>query len=193
MNIVDTFPAAEPVTLQQARAHLKLDVVDGVHPEDSLVTDLIYAAREHIEQLTQTIVAERSVTISLYDFTGDELNLGIAPVKSVTTVMYEAYPNGYMTLPAAAYKLDASKPAKLLANMPFPATVGRSGSVTVGVVAGYAPADCPKSLKQAILLLVGHWYENREAVQDAASSRTPVELPKGVDALLAPYRLGMGL
>lgn len=190
MNILDNnAPAVEPVTLDQARTHLKLDVIDGENPDDALVVDLIVAAREHVENATQLIVASRTLTVFFDRFTDGEMELGVWPVTAVNSVIYEAYPNGYMTVPAAGYRLDeSSKPAKLLNNMPWPQTTGRSGSVAVQVVAGFG--SVPKAIKQAMLLLIGHWYENREAVNIGNSTS---ELPKAVDSLLDPHRIRQGV
>jgi uncharacterized phiE125 gp8 family phage protein len=55
------------------------------------------------------------------------------------------------------------------------------------VVAGYGGSHTvPEPIKQAILLLVGAWFENREAVLTGTIVAT---LPFAVDALLAPYRV----
>lgn len=44
--------------------------------------------------------------------------------------------------------------------------------------------DVPESIKIAVLLLVGHYYANREAV----TFGTPSKIPFGVESLLWPYR-----
>lgn len=64
----------------------------------------------------------------------------------------------------------------------WPVTDGEPESVKITFKAGYA--DLPKSIRHAALLLIGHWYENREAVTEVKMS----ELPAAVDALLMPYR-----
>ena len=58
--------------------------------------------------------------------------------------------------------------------------------VSVTFTAGYGGAeDVPRSIRQAILLMVGHWYSNREAVTDGALTAMPLS----VDALITPHRL----
>ena len=50
-----------------------------------------------------------------------------------------------------------------------------------------AGADvCPESAKQAMLLLIGHWYQNRESVQTGAV--TAVEIAQTTDALLKLFK-----
>jgi uncharacterized phiE125 gp8 family phage protein len=190
VSILDNqVPAVEPVTLEQARKHLKVDVIDGTNPDDDLILSLISAAREHVEQNTQTIIATRPITVTADGFGSDEVDLGLWPVKSVTAVRYEMFPGTYATVPSAYYTLDLySKPAVLRSVSGWPQSTGRPNSVIVELVAGMD--EVPKSLKQAMLLLIGHWYENREAVN---IGNITSELPKGVDALLTPHRLGQGV
>jgi uncharacterized phiE125 gp8 family phage protein len=60
-------------------------------------------------------------------------------------------------------------------------------TVTVRFVAGYGanPGDVPEPLRQAMLLLIGHYYENREAV----AAGTLTELPFAVASLVFPFRV----
>lgn len=68
----------------------------------------------------------------------------------------------------------------------WPGSYHREDAVSVTYVAGYGNADAvPAPIKAAILLIVGHLYENREASTVGVSAEL---LPMAVDALLAPYR-----
>jgi uncharacterized phiE125 gp8 family phage protein len=67
-------------------------------------------------------------------------------------------------------------------NKNWPTTDDEPGSVRIRYTAGYA--TLPKAIKHAALLLIGHWYENREAATEAKMN----DLPMAVSALLAPYR-----
>lgn len=60
---------------------------------------------------------------------------------------------------------------------------------------GGIPADAPENaleaaddIRLALLLLVAHWYEHREAVAMASSGNAAVTLPLAFDALIGPYR-----
>jgi len=192
MVLDNNVPAIEPVSLDEARTHLRVDVVGGAHPEDALIGGLISAAREHVEQNCRIVIAERPLMVAMDAFPSGSIDLGVWPVKSITAVRYEAFPNSYMALPSSYYALDQfAKPAKVKQLTDWPHSPGGENSVVVELVAGMA--EVPKTLKQAMLLLIGHWYENREAVNVAGSGVVPTELPKGVDALLAPHRLGQGV
>ena len=80
-------------------------------------------------------------------------------------------------------------PARLLLPADFanaPMLRERQG-LEIDYVAGYGagPADVPASLRQAVLLLVGYWFENRDSVIIAGAGSI---VPSGLDQLVAPYR-----
>lgn len=55
---------------------------------------------------------------------------------------------------------------------------------------GDAVEDVPQALKQAVLLMIGHWYENRAAIYEAVGGKSDLEaLPLGVKAILDSYRI----
>ena len=68
----------------------------------------------------------------------------------------------------------------------WPTTLEGPAAVRITGTAGYADGEAPE-LDQAALMLVAHWYVNREAVNSAASAAA-VELPLGVEMLIRPYR-----
>src|SRR3954468_21127146 len=72
---------AEPVTLSEAKAWLKIDVAD----EDLLVTDLITAARLECEAFLNISLITRTVTAFL-QIGLDEIRLPYGPVKEITSV-----------------------------------------------------------------------------------------------------------
>ena len=59
--------------------------------------------------------------------------------------------------------------------------------IEIDFVAGHGdtPSDVPQPIRQALLLLIAHWYENREPVEIGATATT---IPAGVSELLMPYR-----
>jgi uncharacterized phiE125 gp8 family phage protein len=69
------------------------------------------------------------------------------------------------------------------------ATLRDVNGVNVRFVAGFGSAGTtvPQPIRQAILMLVGHYYENREAI--LATGAMPKEVPLGVDSLLWPKRV----
>jgi uncharacterized phiE125 gp8 family phage protein len=207
-----TPPAAEPVTLDVAKLHLRIDFDD----EDALISGLISAAREYCEQVIQRAIYNQTYVLSLDQFNyGDwrstipmerrnplrfsalwesmALRLPMPRLVSVTSITYLDTTGTLQTLDPSTYNVDtASEPARIVPaiNLTWPTTdYYIPGSVKVTYVAGsYGDGvetdTCPASIRQAILLLLGHWYGNREAAS-ALSIRT---VPMAVDALLNAYR-----
>src|SRR3546814_6091932 len=62
----------------------------------------------------------------------------------------------------------------------LPISIGRNGYATVTYTAGYDPEEVPVALVQAMLLLIGHSFSNREAV---SVGNTGSEIPLGVEKI----------
>ncbi len=94
------------------------------------------------------------------------------------------------TVPAGDYFVDTNRePGRIVlrTGKTWPAVGRVAGGVHIDFIAGYGNASAvPHALRRGILLLVGHLYENREAVALQADA---VELPLGVAALWRPYRV----
>ena len=192
-----TAPADEPVSLAELQLHLRADHGS----EDALITALGRAAREHLETLTrrQFCTATWKLTLDRFpssawpwpwregwwDFpeAAGAVRLPKPPTQSVTSVTYVDGAGVTQTLAASGYQVDLTREPALLApayGATWPDTRGAYGAAAVTFVAGYgAPAAVPDGLKQAILLLAGHWYLHREAVGMGGW----MELPVGVKAL----------
>jgi len=168
-------PALEPVTLDEAKLHLR---VDG-SGEDALITALITAARQAAEVYTRRAFVTQTWRYTC-DWLGSAFTLPWQPVQSVDEVTVDG-----IAIPEASYELDAAT-GRLRPLVPYEART--LGGVAVEYTAGYgdAAADVPAPLRQAILLTIGHWYEHREAV---ITGSTLTELPLTTKALLAPYRV----
>ena len=63
--------------------------------------------------------------------------------------------------------------------------------ITVRATCGYGAGqgDVPQPLRLAMRILIGHWYENREAL---IIGTIVAEAPLAVESLIAPYRRGFG-
>jgi len=185
---VITPPAVEPISLAEAKTHLRVTTAD----EDSLIGMLITAARVHLENDTGRRFITQTVETTADDF-GDAVVLLEGPVQSVVSVTYYDEVGTLQTLSGANYGLDIeSTPGYVLPKVgdAFPNTQNRANAVRVRYVAGYGTAgsNVPAPLRVAMLLMIGHLYENREAVTQQNQGAT-IEMPMGVAALCAPYRV----
>jgi uncharacterized phiE125 gp8 family phage protein len=180
-------PALEPVTLAEAKAHLR---IDGT-AEDTLIGSLIVTSRLHVEAALGLALVTQSWSYFLDAWPpGPQLRLPLRPVQSITAVRLYAPDETVTTVPADTYLLDgAGAPARLLrtANLAWPAPSRAANGIEIAFVAGFgdAAADVPAPIRHAILLLTAHWHEHREPAE-LGSASTP--MPPSVSDLLSPYR-----
>jgi uncharacterized phiE125 gp8 family phage protein len=178
-----TPPANTPVTLAEARAWLR---VDGSE-EDVLITALIEAATRRVEfECGLALITQRWRYLRDCWPRSGWLALPIHPVQAVESLRVLTE-DGLTPVPAEAYEAHlAGRPARILAREGFPRPGRGIDVVQVELRAGFgdAPADVPAELRQAILLLVAHWFENREGVVATGWQGLPAEAV----ALMSPWR-----
>jgi uncharacterized phiE125 gp8 family phage protein len=177
-------PATEPVTLAVAKLHCRIDSSD----EDTLLAGLITAARALVEEQTGRALVTQTFELRI-DHWPALLFLPRPPAVAVERITYTGDTGETATLSPAAYALRTGvQPAYLRfdSNQRPPVTLADDAAICARYTAGYGSADdVPAPLRQAILLLVGHFYTNREALGPTNRGA----LPFAVDALLAPYRV----
>ena len=163
-----TEPAVEPVTLAEAKSHCRVDVSD----DDAYLSSLITAARIYVEDILDVSMIS-TVWEARYDaFPLWEITLPRTPMQAQTvTVVYRDEGGVDRTITSAAnqFQIDVyATPGRIypLYNGVWPAVRGDENSVLVRWTAGYGASGTavPATLKHLILLLVAHWYANREPV-----------------------------
>lgn len=160
-------PASEPITLAQAKAQCRVEISD----DDDLFNDLIIpSARQYIEEATRRAFITQTWRLSLECWPDrNYIELPKPPLVSVTSVTYTDNGGSATVLSSALYGVDTdSEPGRVVLNYGevWPSVTLRTmNPIQIVYVAGYgASSAVPARFKQAILLLVGHWYENREAI-----------------------------
>lgn len=170
------------VTLDEAKRHLKIFFDD----DDDEIEGMIAAATAFIDGPRGIGVALSSQTwrLSLDEFPCRAIIVPLGPVTAINSVVYTDEAGDEHDV-AFRFDLDA-EPVKLWPprGEEWPCICCDPGALKIEFTCGYT--ELPKDLRWAILLLVGHFYENREAVGPAAS-----EIPMGVETILARYRVGM--
>jgi uncharacterized phiE125 gp8 family phage protein len=179
-HAVTIAPVSEPITLALAKAQCRVEGAD----EDDLIGGYVAAARSHVEAYCNSALVSRTVTVKCDAFCDFE-RFPLGPLASVSSVAYIDTDGAIQTLDAAVYEvrndgLDAAIVLKYDQSWP---SIRNGSRITVTGVLGYA--DIPDDIIHAILLLVAHWYQNREAVGEEI-----VIVPMGVDALLCNHRKG---
>lgn len=183
--------SGQVVTTAEAKLHCRIDASD----DDTLIDTLIDAATQLVETVTHRALLSQTWDLKLEAFPcdGDELWLPKPPVSAVSSITYLDTAGASQTWATTEYLTDLptgawARKARITPayGVVYPSTYPVPNAVTVRFVCGYgAAAAVPAPLKAAIKLLVGHWYQNREAVN---VGNITSELPLTVPALLWPFK-----
>ncbi len=178
-----TPPAAEPVTLAEAKLYLRLDQ----NEEDALLSTLITAARLMVEAASGRMLVEQAWRIVLDRWPSNgEIRLPLSPILSVTQARVYDVMGAPQAVAASALKLDRQADPPVIRIVGEVPEIGRSRSaIEIDILAGFGAAGAvPALLRQAVLLLAARWFEQRGDVvgRDAAT------LPAEIMALVAPFR-----
>jgi uncharacterized phiE125 gp8 family phage protein len=185
---VTTAPTVEPVTLADAKVHLR--TVTGDTSEDAaVITPLITAAREYCENVTGRALAAQ--TVKAYPEAWGLWRLPRPPFSTITSIKYYDLDDTETTLAAADYQVDAVDGLVLILEEPA-VTLRELNPIVVEYAAG--AGTIPMAVRQAMLLLIAHWYQNREAVQADLSRAMRVgsvsrEVDYSVARLLSQYKV----
>ena len=190
MSIVLTAaPAQEPVSLADAKAHMRVDVTD----DDALIARLITGARCELERGLGRALITQSYTYYLDAWPkGFAVNLPVAPVQSIEQVRIYALDDSSAILAPAAYLLDGlGSPPRMIrrGTLPWVVPLRPGNGIAIDFTCGHGsqPTDVPAALRIATLILVAHWYEHRQLAEPGGSAGTG--LPDMVRDLIAPYRV----
>lgn len=184
--VLTSGPASEPVTLSEAKAHLR---IDG-SAEDVLLTSLMLTSRLHIEAALGLAMITQSWMLVLDRWPGDgSVDIPIAPLQAITAVRVRNAAGNASVIAPTSYLVDiASKPPRLVLNTAAPPLPQRvANGIEIDVTAGFGAnaASVPAPLKHAILMLVAHWYEHRDPVEIGSAA---VRIPDAVNDLIQPFR-----
>lgn len=156
-------PSVEPVSVADAKKQLEIPSSDTTH--DDHLTDAIVAAREQVEHDTRRVCISQTFELILDGFPSDRSSIDF-PVLPVTSLSSVAYQDGASseTLATTVADLDRQKRALVLQyDQEWPSIERQSDAVVITFVAGYASqANVPRLLRQAILLQVSKWFEDRD-------------------------------
>lgn len=184
-----------PVSIETVKAHLRVDTDD----EDDLIEAYLRAAGREFERQTS-----RGLFPTLYEWrldawpcSGEELPFG--PVREVTSLAYIDADGETQDIDEANWSMVLSdRGARVVyAEGYTPPAPGRAvDGVAIRFWAGHDARNdaaseseehlaLPRSADMALLLMVAHWYQNREA----ASAQTLAEIPLGAAQMMAGLRI----
>ena len=184
--VVDTASTVALLTTAEAKSHLKITVTT----DDTLIDNLIKAARESAEVFTNRFFIQTVLSQYGDNFT-DLYYLFKSPLIGVDKIQYYDIDDSLQVLSTDVYITDLiHQPARigLKPNQSFPNLADRLNAVICIYKVGYgtAASDVPEAIRQAVLLTVGNWYENR---QNVVVGHSVNELPKSAQYLLEQYKV----
>lgn len=191
LNLI-TGPASEPLTLAEVKQHCDCERDD----QDALLSRLLTAAREKVEADTDRSLIDTSWQLWLDRWpngVGQPFYLPRAPLRSVTTISYINPDTDTVVIGSGNFIASKQEPPRVYPNtgigFTWPTNLRAAQAISVVFVAGYGTSatTVPAIAKQAILLLVGHWYENREA---SISGTIHGKIEHAYDSLIDSLRYG---
>lgn len=184
--LMTSAPAVEPVTLVEAKAHLR---IDGT-AEDVLIGSLILTSRLHIEAALGIALIAQGWRLTLDRWPqGGVVRFPLRPIQSIASVtVYDADENASV-VPSEDYLLDgqALSPRLIARDGQWPPPGKPAAGIEIAFTAGIgaAAANVPQPIRHALLLLVAHWYEHRDPLEIGSAAAA---IPAAVSDLLKPYR-----
>lgn len=184
-------PAVPLLSLEEAKVHCRVDTDD----EDRLIEGLIAAATDHLDGWSGILgrcLVNQQWQIGLFGWpSAREVHLPF-PDVSEAAVVYRDADGDEQPVDFDEFDVveDWGGSYVRFSGSFAPPSLFRDAvaPVKVSFTAGYGDdaADVPAAIRQAALLMVSYWYEQRQAV---VMGTIATELPQAVDALLAPHRL----
>ena len=184
-----TAPTSEPITLAEAKKHCEIGA--EVNHHDEHLERLIQAARVYVENFTGRQICTATWDLYADSWPADSLAIYLpkGPIQSVSSITYVDENGATQTWSSANYTLSSSRePAvvRLAYQATWPAYRFQPDSIRVRFVAGYgAAAAVPMGIKQAVLLLIGGWFLNREI-----ETTSNLRWMQSAENLLLQYRYG---
>ena len=191
-----TSPAVEPVTVAEAKAHLRVDVSD----DDTYIGTLITAAREWCEQYLDRTLVNTQWVMRFDSFPPDGTQdielprppMSMAGTTTAVSLTFTSETGGTQAYSTNSFRVDRNATpgaVKTLYGQTWPPHLMDDNAVSVTWWAGYGSAgsSVPAAVRHAILMLVGNWYENRSTVLVGSISK---QLEFAVESLLSSHRWG---
>jgi uncharacterized phiE125 gp8 family phage protein len=183
--ILLTGPAAEPLSLAEAKAFLRVDHDD----DDAMIAALIAAARGQIEAQTRCILLLQRWRLVRDGWPANgRIRLRIGPLRALTAARVFDAAGVAHAIDVANFVVDPADNAIAAPCRSLPAPGRNVAGIELDLELGFGAAagDVPELLRHALRTLVAHWYENRGL---AAIGQTVALLPGSVAAMIASYRV----
>jgi uncharacterized phiE125 gp8 family phage protein len=175
-----------PLAIEDAKRHLRVSGND----DDQTILEIIEAAGEYVRVLTEATIVTTSYVLTVPSFPPKcEIELAYPPVRSCSVRYYDEA-NTIQTF--ASVYLDSQSVQSIIRLMPgysWPTVYDRRDAVMIDYTAGLSSTTegVPPNVKQALRLLVKHWYDNRDVTEAGPPSRA---VAFSLESLLRQIRTG---
>jgi uncharacterized phiE125 gp8 family phage protein len=181
-------PAVTPVSLAEVRRQLRIEHED----DDLLLVRLINVATTYTDVMGALGHAMISQKWGQWVTSTPEqsVKLTLGPVISVDAVKYYDTDGNLQTDTLSNYEIYGTKFSKTIGpkeGFNWPVAEDRSDAIRIEYTIGYgtSASDVPDTLRHAMMMLIGHWYEHRENELVGSISKN---IPYGFDALIDMHR-----
>lgn len=183
-------PVKAAVTLEEAKEHLQITGND----EDGYIYALTKAATQYFDVpdgLINRALITQTWKVSVSKAENNCIYLPVTPIQSVSSIDYYDTDDVSQSLTVGDFWLIANSGKAYITpknGVSWPSTSTRADAISVTFVAGYGDdeSDVPDLIRQAVLLTVRHWFDNRSATSDYAIR----EVPMAIESIVNIYRKG---
>lgn len=149
-----------PLDLIEVKTHCKIDGND----EDAYLTGLIQSAAATFERESKLLLMAAEYVSVFGRWAGALAGLQ-GPLAQVLSISYVDVLGASVEMSSDYYQVSQLYPDRVHITQPLdllPLLALHPEPILVRYLAGYtAPAQLPPEFRQWLLLMVGHWYENR--------------------------------
>ena len=194
---VSTAKVESPITLEEIKDHLQ--IARGETVEDETLKGLRAASIEMVQNYTGRKLMTQEWKIFYDDWPYEKyMELPFTPLSSSgmqsTGIKYTNSTSGSTDFGSTAWSIDyVSEPPRIVLepDESWPTDILHSNNpIEIEAQFGYAASsDVPQSIKHAMFLMIGHWYENRENTVYTGGVGQIQEIPSGAKSLLEQYRV----
>lgn len=187
--LITSGPASEPLLRADVKNWLKIG--SNITADDTLIDDLIVAARNAAQEYTGLLFLPQTVQETRDEITDhDAFPLRWAPVTAVSSITYLDSAGNQQTLSTDIYGVDlytgSGKPAESYvyrkSGKSWPDVWQQRRTVTITYTCGFASASAvPADLKNAMRMLISDMYQNRTDYVK--------RYPTAAEHLMNPYRI----
>lgn len=156
-----TPPTFTPITLEAAKAHLRVRSTD----EDSLITSYIASTVDHIERFTNRVLANQLMEATWCGFPAfpEALFVPRNPVTEIVSLKYTDTDGEEVTISDFRWNEASSEVVYPAFRSAWPSAMDELGSVRLRFRAGYDEGLAPGAVLLAVEQLLEHLYYNRGA------------------------------